>query len=114
MSQPVTVLCTYRVLPGKEADFEGILAQHYPALRGADLATEMVPLIYRGSDGTGGTVFFEVFEWRDADAPNIAHQSPAVLAVWEPMGELCGEREARPKFEFQHVEPVTISYPGLV
>ncbi len=111
MSKPVTVLCTYRVVPGKEADFEGLLSKHYPALRGADLATENEPRIFRGTDGTGGTVFYELFEWRDAEAPNVAHQSPAVMAVWEPMGELCEEREGRPKFEFPHVEPVTITYP---
>lgn len=113
MPQPVTVLCTYRVVPGREADFEALLARHYPALRGADLATERPPSIYRGTDGTGGPVYYELFEWKDAESPSVAHESPAVMAVWEPMGELCEGREGRPQFEFPHVEPVEIAYPDL-
>ena len=93
----------------KAADPKAALAS---ALEPAESAPRTsVPRIFRGTDGTGGTVFYELFEWRDAEAPNVAHQSPAVMAVWEPMGELCEEREGRPKFEFPHVEPVTITYP---
>lgn len=114
MASPVTVLCTYRVIPGQEAAFEALLALHYPALRKADLATERVPSIYRGTDGTGGPVFHEIFEWRDEDSSRVAHESPLVMAVWEPMGELCEGREGRPQFEFPEVVPVEVLYPDLV
>ena len=111
MSQgPVTVLCTYRVIPGREEAFRDLLARHWPTLRGAGLVTEKPPLTYTGEDETGGPVFYEIFEWMDAEAPHSAHGSPAVMAVWEPMGEVCEDRAGRSKFEFPHVHPVEVDY----
>lgn len=107
-------MCTYRVIPGKEDDFRDLLTRHWPALREAGLATEEQPRVYLGKDGTGGPVFYELFEWKAADSARIAHESPGVMAVWEPMGVLCESREGHPKFEFPHVDPVEITYPDTV
>lgn len=107
---PQTVICTYRVKAGKESAFMDILARHWPALRGAGLATEERPLVYLGKDDAGPVVT-EIFTWVDGVAgPAAAHQSPEVMAVWEPMGALCEERDGRPSMEFPHVTPVEINY----
>lgn len=106
--KPVTVLCTYRVIPGREAEFEAVLAKHHPTLSAADLATEKPPQVFRGADGTGGPVYYEIFEWKEEASSAAAHESPEVMAVWGPLGELCESREGRRKFEFPHVEPVEL------
>ncbi len=93
-------VCTYRVKAGHEAEMEALLAQHWPALRKAGLATAQPSLIYRGqgSEASGGEhdaagVYVEVFAWVDAKAPERAHESPEVMAVWKPMGAICESME---------------------
>jgi hypothetical protein len=83
-------LCVYKVKPGKEAEFEALLAQHYPTLKRLDLATADKPVIWKGRDHrTPNTVYFELFSWTDASAPQRAHEIPDLMKVWEPMGALC-------------------------
>jgi hypothetical protein len=44
--------------------------------------------------GKGGKVkFVERFDWVDRQAPDLAHQHPAVMAMWEPIGALCEEMD---------------------
>ena len=98
-------ICQYHVKPGHEAEMEALLAKHWPALHGAGLATDEAPIIYRGlpSAKPGGQhgaarVYIEIFSWKSDDAPNLAHQMPEVMAVWEPMGAICEKMEF-PSFE---------------
>ena len=62
--------------------------------------------VERARDRKGGTVFVERFAWRSPESSALAHQSPDVMAVWEPMGALCDG------MEFLHLEPVTIDFVG--
>ncbi|HKY32723.1 MAG TPA: hypothetical protein VJV23_09325 [Candidatus Polarisedimenticolia bacterium] len=110
MGQPQTVICTYRLQNGKEAEFTRLLERHWPTLRKAGLATDTPPQIYKGKDESGKTFIVEIFSWKDEQAPGIAHQLPEVMAVWEPMGALVEERLGRPKMEFPHVQPVRVSF----
>lgn len=96
------VLCHYRVRPGSEAAFLALLERHWPALLAAGLVTETPARAWRHRAEGGATDFWELFEWRDADAPRTAHELPEVLAVWEPMGALCES------MEFPHVESVPL------
>ena len=62
--------------------FLTLLSKHYPVLKRLGLVTDEIPIIYRGvEDRGGGPVVFEVFTWKDAEAPNIAHQTPDVMAI---------------------------------
>ena len=89
-------ICRYHVKKGHEAEMEALLAKHWPALRGAGLASEDPPLIYRGlpsgkpedRHGAAG-VYIEIFSWAQPNGPDLAHQTPEVMAVWEPMGAIC-------------------------
>ena len=89
-------ICQYRVKAGHEAEMEALLAKHWTTLREVGLASEDPPLIYRGlasgepggQHGAGG-VYIEIFSWAQADGPRIAHETPEVMAVWEPMGAIC-------------------------
>lgn len=100
------VLCHYRVRPGSEADFLALLEGHWPALHAAGLVTETPARAWCHRPKDGATSFWELFEWRDAEAPKTAHELPAVMAVWEPMGALCES------MEFPHVEPVPLGGGG--
>lgn len=100
---PETVICRYRLKPGKEGEMERLLERHWTTLHAAGLTTEEPPRIYRsrpsskpggeaGGEG-GGTTYVEIFDWRSADAPERAHHLPEVMAIWEPMGALCESME---------------------
>jgi quinol monooxygenase YgiN len=108
-SKPVTVICTYKVKPGKGPAFEDVLRNHWPTLLKAGLVTSTPPRMYRGlpSAKPGGrhgaeNVYVEIYEWKDEAAVALAHQSPQVMAVWEPLGTLCDD------MDFPHFEPLSL------
>src|SRR5690349_3792802 len=88
MSQPVRMLCTYRIKDGKEADFLQLLERHWQTLYYVGLATDDPAQVFRGLDKAQKTVFIEMFSWKDETSPNVAHQTPEVMSIWEPMGAL--------------------------
>ncbi len=85
----ILAVASYRPLPGKEADFDALLAEHVPALREAGFVTASPTYRARSSDGT----IIEIFEWKDEAAKNAAHLDPRVRAVWGRFEGLC---EIRP------------------
>ncbi len=107
---PPTFIATYRVKAGHEEAFIDLLNRHYPTLMSLGLVTDDPPTVYVGKDDEGGPVFYEIFSWKDGDAAGVAHESPEVMAIWEPMGQHVEERGGHPKFEFPHVEPVTLNF----
>jgi len=108
MSQPETVICTFRVQPGQETAFEGLLARHWPTLRKLGLVTEKPTQLFKGSE-EGGSFYVEIFEWRSAQSAGLAHDQPEVMAIWEPMGGLCEPRGGKPAMSFPHVQPARIA-----
>ncbi len=110
-NEPLVNICTYKVKPGREADMEKLLAKHWPALHKAGLVTDEPARVYRGlpsrkpgdEHGAKGT-YVEIMTWKDARQPELAHQLPAVMAVWEPMGAICEEMDF-PAFELIDLPP---------
>ncbi|MDJ0523525.1 MAG: hypothetical protein QNJ90_15760 [Planctomycetota bacterium] len=102
--QPATVICSYRVKPGEGVAFEAFLAKHWPTLHAAGLTTDDPPRIYRshaaGEGGDAGTLYVEIFTWKSAGASGLAHETPEIMAIWEPMGALCTT------MEFPHVDAI--------
>jgi quinol monooxygenase YgiN len=103
-AKPVRMLCIYRIKDRREADFLRLLEKHWPALDEVGLVTSDPAQVLRARDKEGRTLFIETFAWRDADAPQVAHQTPQVMAVWEPMGALTDE------MNFLAVESVAMSF----
>lgn len=108
--QPQTVICRYQVKPGKENEMIELLRKHWPALRSVGLVTDEPALVYRsvpsGKPGGGHdapNTFVEIFSWKSSRSSEIAHQTPEVMAVWEPMGALCEE------MDFPHFERLDLS-----
>lgn len=89
MKKAVQMHVTYRPKPGTEEKLLELIKKHGPALKSSGLLVGELPVIYRATDKRSGDKFFiETFSWRDADAPEAAHQMPEVMAVWEPMTPL--------------------------
>lgn len=112
MSQdkPQTVICRYKVKPGKEGQMLELLKKHWPALHAAGLTTDDKPVIYRaipsGKPGGGHdapNTFVEIFSWKTGASAGLAHQMPEVMAVWEPMGAICDD------MDFPHFERIDLS-----
>ena len=109
-----TNICTYRVKPGARDKFIALLRKHWPALRAAGLATDTPALHFEATVGGDnrhnetGTTFVEIFSWSGPEASQLAHNSPAVMAVWEPMGALVESRDGRPGMEFPSYRPLNL------
>jgi len=103
-----TVICHYRVKPGAEQKFVRLLRKHWPTLRRLGAVTAKRSVVYRGADGEGRPMFWEIFEWRSGAAFEKAHRHPEVLAIWEPMDALCETRGGNPNMEFPHVAPLAL------
>ena len=105
-----TSLCIYRVKPGSESAFKRLLAKHWPTLRRVGLGADVPSTIYQGLEGDKKPIFVELLHWKDAHGAERAHELPDVMAVWEPMGKLCEERDGRPSMEFPVVEPIEVRF----
>jgi len=90
---PITNVCIYRVKDGKEAEFLTLLDKHWPTLRKAGLATDEPAKFYRTFDRKRRLCYVEIFAWINAESPDVAHKTPAVMQVWEPMGALLDDME---------------------
>jgi hypothetical protein len=97
-----TAVCTYRVKKGREDEFLGLLRRHWPTLREVGLAEDTPSTVYKGTGDWGGTFFVEILTWKDSEMPNRAHELPAVMAIWEPMGMCCES------MEFPYVEELPL------
>lgn len=88
-SNSVLMLVTYTPKGGHESDLLALLRTHWSTLRRLNLVTATPGQLWRASDKDSGRVrFLEMLEWADASSSDIAHQTPEVMAVWEPMGPL--------------------------
>lgn len=95
------VVCTYRAKPGREKDFIGLLKRHWTTLRKLGLVHDQPRLALQGRDSDRTSCFVEVFAWKDRGF-DVAHKHPEVLAIWEPMEQMCEPRDGRPATEFPH------------
>ncbi len=92
-SNPVDILCRCRVKPGKESEFTQSSTAHWKVLHDAGLSTDEPARLQRATDRSGNVAFIEQFAWKDADSSGVAHQTEAVMKLWEPMGALCEDME---------------------
>ena len=87
---PVHRLVVYRPKAGHLEQLESILKKHGPVLRDTGLVVTEGYRLYKANDlrrhGEPEPYFVEEFFWKDEQASDLAHQSPAVMAVWETMG----------------------------
>ena len=99
-TNPVSVLVIYRPKEGTEAQFLPILERHWPALDRLGLVTDEPARFWRATGKNGRTSFVEMFSWKDESSSDVAHQTPEVMAIWEPMGAILED------LQILHVEPL--------
>ena len=97
---PVEVICRYRIKPGEQERFEELIARHWKTLHDVGLPTDEPARVYRGSDHAGNVAYVEMFSWKTEGSAQTAHETPAVMQLWEPMGALCED------MEFWHAEAI--------
>ena len=89
---PVSNMVTYVAKAGKEAELLALVKKHEPALRKVGLVTDEPFKVFKAFDIRKKRVqFVEFFVWKDGNASDVAHQTPEVMAVWEPMGPVLEE-----------------------
>lgn len=89
---PVTNMVTYVPKKGKEAELLALVKKHEPALRKIGLVTSEPFRLWKAFDiRKQRTSFVEYFQWKDGHSSDVAHQTPEVMAVWEPMGPVLEE-----------------------
>jgi len=88
----VTNIVTYVPKHGKEAELFALVKKHEPALRAVGLVTSEPFRVWKAYDiRKRREQFIEYFVWQDGKASDVAHQTPEVMAVWEPMGPVLEE-----------------------
>lgn len=84
---PVTNIVIYIPRKGREAELLALIRRHEPALRGVGLVTDEPFRVWKARDiRRQRDQFIEQFTWKNGAASDVAHQTPEVMAVWEPMG----------------------------
>jgi hypothetical protein len=89
---PVANIVTYVPKKGKEAELLALVKKHEPALRKVGLVTSEPFRVWKAYDiRKQRELFIEHFVWKDGKSSDLAHQTPEVMAVWEPMGPVLEE-----------------------
>jgi hypothetical protein len=102
---PESVLITYRVQSGKEAEFEAVLAQAWRIYRKENLVKSSPHLVYKRVVSVDKTEYVELFTWRSHAGPENAPES--VKAIWEQEQALCEARGGHRGIEGGEVESVS-------
>jgi hypothetical protein len=101
---PETMLITYHVKAGKEAELHEVLSQAWEVYRKEHLVLIQPHTIVRDKEGGGKTRIIEIFSWVSPDAPD--HAPDSVRKIWDRMQSLCEARNGREGLELGQVELV--------
>jgi hypothetical protein len=96
-----TVVTTFHVKAGKEAEFAKVLEQAWAAYRRFGMVLPQSNLVVRGVEDTDKTYYLEIFTWKDHDAPD--HAPKEVQTIWAQMEALCERRTGHRGIEFSEV-----------
>jgi len=91
----ITVICTYTLKDASRQDFIELLSRHWSTLNRHGLVSGEPSRLMAGHDDDAQNQIVEIFDWKSRDASAAAHQLPDVLAIWEPMGQLCESMDFR-------------------
>jgi hypothetical protein len=105
-SGPVTVHVTYRVLPGKEAEFVATLSRAWEVYRRDNLVSAQPHILLQDVDEDKKPRFVEVFSW--ANQAIADHPTTNVWAVWRELHTLCENRNEHPAIHAEKVKLVPL------
>ena len=98
-----TVMVTYHIQPGKEAEFQSLLAHAWDVYSGEHLVFAEPHTVVRDTEDAGKARFVEIFTW--VKSPD--HAPDSVQAVWKQEQLLCEARNGHKGIEGGEVEMVT-------
>jgi hypothetical protein len=98
---PETVLVTYHVQPGKEAEFLEVLSQAWELYRREHLVFAQPHIVVQDTEDGSKPRFAEVFTWSSRSIP--AHAPESVKAIGKQEESLCEKRG-----EHNGIEPVEV------
>ena len=102
-SEPETVMVTYHVQSGKEAEFQALLAHAWMVYNGEHMVYASPHTIVRDTEHGDKVRFIEIFTW--LKSPD--HAPASVLAVWKQEQSLCEARDGHTAIEGGEVRLVT-------
>jgi hypothetical protein len=100
-----TVMVTYRVKAGHEAEFQAVLARAWQIYRKEHLVQAEPHIVVQDTDGGGKPRYVEIFTWVSHAAPE--HAPEAVKAIWQEEHALCEARGGHTGIEGGEVEILT-------
>ena len=103
-SAPETVMATFHVVAGKEADFQQVLVREWDTYTKEKLVFNQPHVVLRGKEPDGKTYFVDIFTWVSRSTPD--HPPASVLSIWQGMGPLVEERNGHPSMEINEVQLV--------
>lgn len=89
-TDPETVLVTYRVKSGKEAEFREVLSRAWGIYRKDGLVFARPHLVLQDTEDGGKPRFVEIFTWVSRTIPEHAPES--VQTIWKQEESLCERR----------------------
>ncbi len=87
---PETVLVTYHVRPGKEAEFQRLLSQAWGLYRRERLVLPEPHILVQDTEAGSKPRFVEIFTWVSRSIP--AHAPDSVKTIWQQEEALCEKR----------------------
>jgi hypothetical protein len=79
------VICAFKPKSGLQNELLAVVEKHWRILKAEGLVTDRPRYAMLAADGT----IVEVFEWKSAEAIEMAHQNPSVLAIWKEFEASC-------------------------
>ena len=99
---PETVLVTYHVKPGKEAEFQAVLSRAWGVYRGEQLVFAEPHVVVQDTENGGKPRFVEILTWVIRSIPEHAPES--VKTIWKQEESLCEKRGEHYSIEPGEVE----------
>jgi hypothetical protein len=104
LMEPETVIATFHVVAGKEADFQQALVREWEAYTKEKLVFDQPHVLVRGKEADGRTYFVSIYTWVSRSTPD--HPPASVRAVWQSIGPLVEARNGHPSMEITYVQLV--------
>jgi hypothetical protein len=101
---PRTVMATFHVIAGKEADFERLLVRQWETYTSGKLVFDHPRVVVQGKEADGKPYFVHIFTWVSYATPD--NPPPSVIPFWKSMEPLVEARNGRPAMEIIDVQLV--------
>jgi hypothetical protein len=101
-SEPETVVTTFHVKDGKEAEMSELIQRAWKTYNKLGMVLQQPNIIAHGTDDAGKLFYIEILSWKNQDTPDNA--PPEVKAIWAEMEALCEKREGHRGIVFNEVQ----------